>query len=141
MKISLFCCLIFSCYMFECLLIYVRKYTCMYQPKTLLWLIMKKINVRFWKEELWFSMVSQCLMCLCVTQQSWATKWYTKNCIINKTFLYVKSCNIFGQILNIWEKLILKKNFKFFFQCLALPKDPQSFGILIKVLQAYVVNM
>ena len=27
------------------------------------------------------------------------------------------------------------------FQCLALPKDPQSFGILIKVLQAYVVNM
>ena len=41
---------------------------------------------------------------------------------------YVKNCNIFGQILNIWVKLILKKNFKFFFQCLALPKDPQSFG-------------
>ena len=31
--------------------------------------------------------------------------------------------------------------FQFFFQCLALPKDPQSFGILIRVLQAYVVNM
>ena len=41
---------------------------------------------------------------------------------------YVKNCNIFGQILNIWAKLILKKNFNFFFQCLALPKDPQSFG-------------
>ena len=46
-------------------------------------------------------------------------------CLCSK---YVKNCNIFGQILNIWVKLILKKNFKFFFQCLALPKDPQSFG-------------
>ena len=54
---------------------------------------------------------------------------------------YVKNCNIFGQILNIWVKLILKKKIQFFFQCLALPKDPQSFGILIRVLQAYVVNM
>ena len=54
---------------------------------------------------------------------------------------YVKNCNIFGQILNIWVKLILKKKFNFFFQCLALPKDPQSFGILIKVLQAYILNM
>ena len=41
---------------------------------------------------------------------------------------YVKNCNIFGQILNIWVKLILKKKFQFFFQCLALPKDPQSFS-------------
>ena len=41
---------------------------------------------------------------------------------------YVKNCNIFGQILNIWVKLILKKKIKFIFQCLALPKDPQSFG-------------
>ena len=47
---------------------------------------------------------------------------------------YVKNCNIFGQILNIWVKLILKKNFNFFFQCLALPKDSQSFGILITML-------
>ena len=46
-------------------------------------------------------------------------------CLCSK---YVKNCNIFGQILNIWVKLILKKNFKFFFQCLVLPKDPQSFG-------------
>ena len=45
-------------------------------------------------------------------------------CLCSK---YVKNCNIFGQILNIWLKLILKKN-HFFFQCLALPKDPQSFG-------------
>ena len=45
-------------------------------------------------------------------------------CLCSK---YVKNCNIFGQILNIWVKLILKKNFKFYFQCLALPKDPQSF--------------
>ena len=33
--------------------------------------------------------------------------------------------------MNIWVKLILKKKnskFKFLFQCLALPKDPQSFG-------------
>ena len=44
---------------------------------------------------------------------------------------YVKNCNIFGQILNIWVKLILKKKFNFFFQCLALPKDSQSFGILM----------
>ena len=28
---------------------------------------------------------------------------------------YVKNCNIFGQILNIWVKLILKKNPIFFF--------------------------
>ena len=34
-----------------------------------------------------------------------------------------------------------KKVFNFFFQCLALPKNLQSFGILIRVLQAYVVNM
>ena len=45
-------------------------------------------------------------------------------CLCSK---YVKNCNIFGQILNIWVKLILKKNFNFFFQCLALPKDSQSF--------------
>ena len=45
-------------------------------------------------------------------------------CLCSK---YVKNCNIFGQILNNWVKLILKK-FHFFFQCLALPKDPQSFG-------------
>ena len=41
---------------------------------------------------------------------------------------YVKNCNIFGQILNIWVKMILKKKIQIFFQCLALPKDPQSFG-------------
>ena len=46
-------------------------------------------------------------------------------CLCSK---YVKNCNIFGQILNIWVKIILKKNFNFFFQRLALPKDPQSFG-------------
>ena len=41
----------------------------------------------------------------------------------------VKNCNIFWQILNIWVKLILKKKkLTFFFQCLGLPKDPQSFG-------------
>ena len=34
-----------------------------------------------------------------------------------------------------------QKVFKYFFQCLALPKNLQSFGILIRVLQAYVVNM
>ena len=28
---------------------------------------------------------------------------------------YVKNCNIFGQILNIWVKLILKKKFQIFF--------------------------
>ena len=40
------------------------------------------------------------------------------------------------------DKINIKKIFKkFFSQCLALPKDPQSFGILIRVLQAYVVNM
>ena len=41
---------------------------------------------------------------------------------------YVKNCNIFMKILNIWVKLILKKKFEIFFQCLGLPKDPQSFG-------------
>ena len=46
-------------------------------------------------------------------------------CLCSK---YVKNCNIFGQIRNNWAKLILKKIFKLFFQCLALPKDPQSFG-------------
>ena len=45
---------------------------------------------------------------------------------------YVKNYNIFRQILNIWVKLKLKKNFDFCFPCLALPKDPQSFGILIR---------
>ena len=46
-------------------------------------------------------------------------------CLCSK---YFKNWNIFGQILNIWVKLILKKKLNFFFQCLALPKDPQSFG-------------
>ena len=46
-------------------------------------------------------------------------------CLCSK---YVKNCNIFGQILNIWVKLIIKKIFNFFFQCVALPKDPQSVG-------------
>ena len=41
--------------------------------------------------------------------------------------MYVKKCNIFRQILNVWVKLILKENF-LFFQYLALPKDPQSFS-------------
>ena len=46
-------------------------------------------------------------------------------CLCSK---YVKNCSIFGQILNIWVKSILEKKIYIFFQCLALPKDPQSFG-------------
>ena len=46
-------------------------------------------------------------------------------CLCSK---YVKNCKIFGQILNIWVKLISKEKFKKKFQCLALPKDLQSFG-------------
>ena len=41
--------------------------------------------------------------------------------------MYVKKCKIFGQILIMWVKLIIKKNSKKIFQCLTLPKDPQSF--------------
>ena len=48
-------------------------------------------------------------------------------CLCSK---YVKNFNIFGQILNIWVKSIqiYIYIYQFFFQCLALPKDPQSFG-------------
>ena len=52
-------------------------------------------------------------------------------CLCSK---YVKNYNIFGQILNIWVKLILKKKKNlFFFQCLALPKDPQSLVLALKI--------
>ena len=55
--------------------------------------------------------------------------WERRISMIYLCCKYVKNCNIFGQILNIWVKLILKKKkIQFFFQCLALPKDPQSFG-------------
>ena len=71
------------------------------RPPHSLWLGTEKGQRKFWERRI-------SMICLCSK--------------------YVKNCNIFGQILNIWVKLILKKNFKFFFQCLALPKDPQSFG-------------
>ena len=54
--------------------------------------------------------------------------WERRISMIYLCSKYVKNCNIFGQILNIWLKLILKKKIPIFFQCLALPKDPQSFG-------------
>ena len=43
-------------------------------------------------------------------------------CLCSK---YVKNCNIFGQILNIWVKLTLKKN-SIFFLVFILPKYSES---------------
>ena len=60
---------------------------------------------------------------------------YVVNFICQKVQTFWADSDSLGKIN---DKKIFKK---FFFQCLALPKDPQSFGILIRVLQAYVVNM
>ena len=52
--------------------------------------------------------------------------WERRISMIYLCCKYVKNCNIFGQILNIWVKLILKKkNSIFFFNvylCLRTPK-------------------
>ena len=45
------------------------------------------------------------------------------------------------QILILWVKLMIKKFSKFFFQCLALPKDPQSFcPYVVKAKKKYLQN-
>ena len=46
---------------------------------------------------------------------------YVVNFICQKVQIFWPDSDYMG-------KIDIKKNFKFFFQCLALPKDPQSFG-------------